>query len=133
MSSTVRSARSHVSACPIRSRGHQPDEVVVTGQQLGPNRVVEVSAALRSHRVGEPIRRNVGSVALRVVEVFARQAGRLSQEIQPELGVQSVARVAQIDPRKAKAFIQLTYRHSATPETAPSEIRLNVMKGPIRL
>ena len=64
--------------------------------------------------------RGIGRATLRVVEVFvARQAAvhRLPQEIgQPELRVQSVTRVAQVrgdDPRKAKAFIQLTNQDQA--------------------
>ena len=59
----------------------------------------------------------IGRETLRVVEVFvARQAAvhRLPQEIgQPELHVPSVASVVQVrgdDPRKAKAFIQLTHQ-----------------------
>ena len=58
----------------------------------------------------------VGGESYRVVEVFvARQTAvhRLPQEIgQPELRVQSVARVTQVRgdaSRKAKAFIQLTH------------------------
>ena len=62
----------------------------------------------------------IGRETLRVVEVFvARQAAvhRLPQEIgQPELRVPSVASVVQVrsdDPRKAKAFIQLTHQDQA--------------------
>ena len=107
----------------IAVHGHQPDEVVVTGQQLGLEPVQrrgQRRAPVPPRRRANQAERGIGRETLRVVEVFvARQAAvhRLSQEIgQPELRVQSVARVAQMrgdDPRKAKAFIQLTHQNQA--------------------
>lgn len=118
MSSTIRSDRSHVSARPITSRftAISPTRFSSRVSNSVSNQwSVEVNAALRSHRFGEPIRRNVGSVeSLRVVEVFvARQAAvdRLPQEIrQRKLGVQSAAGVAQVfgdDRPQPEAFVQL--------------------------
>ena len=83
---------------------------------------MEVSAALRSHRFGDPIRRNVGSAeeARRVVEVFVpRQAAvdRLSQQIrQVELRVHAVAGIAQVvrdEFLQSEAFIQLTNKNKS--------------------
>ena len=47
--------------------GHQPDEVLLASEQTSVSNQcsVEISAALRSHRVGDPISRNVGSVERR--------------------------------------------------------------------
>ena len=116
---------SSVSACPITSRftAISPTRFSSRVSSSVSNQCsVEVRAALRSHRFGDPIRRNVGSVERRgrVVEVFvARQAAvdRLPQEIrQRELRVQSVAGVAQVlgdDRLQAEAFIQLADQNQA--------------------
>ena len=64
MSSTIRSDRSHVSARPIRSRftAINPTRFSSRVSSSVSNQCsVEVSAALRFHRFGDPIKRNVGS------------------------------------------------------------------------
>ncbi len=71
-------------------------------------------------RRADQAERGIGRETLRVVEVFvARQAAvhRLPQEVgQPELRVQSMARVAQVrgdDRRQTEALIQLTHQDQA--------------------
>ena len=107
----------------VAVHGHQPDEVVVTGQQFGlepmqggRQRRAPVPPRRRSHQA----KRRIGRETLRVVEVLvARQAAvhRLPQEVgQPELRVQSVAGVAQVlgdDRVQPEAFIQLADQNQA--------------------
>lgn len=71
-------ARIHVEHDPVGPRrllglreqlpvdGHQPDEMLLVGEQLVSNQCnVEVSATPRSQIFGDPISRNVGSAASR--------------------------------------------------------------------
>ena len=100
--------------------GHQPDEILLSRQQLG----LEPMQRRRQGRTAVPdlgrpdeTKCRVRRHAHRVVEVFvAREptVDRLSQEIrQAELGVQALSGVAQVlgdECRQPQAFIQLAHQ-----------------------
>src|ERR1019366_6936024 len=83
MSSTVRSDRSNVSACPIRSRftAINPTRFSWRVSSSVSNQCsVEVRAALRSHRVGDPTQE------IPVSQAFAAALGRTLREYDAILG-----------------------------------------------
>ena len=101
--------------------GHQPDEILLSRQQLG----LEPMQRRRQGRTAVPdlgrpdeTKCRVRRHAHRIVEVFvAREPAvdRLSQEIrQAELGVQALSGVAQVlgdECRQPQAFIQLAHQN----------------------
>ncbi len=128
-------ARIHVEHDPVGARGHlglcehlpvhgpQPDEVLLSGQQLGLKPVqhrcqrrTPVPELWRSDEAKRRVRRH----AHRVVEIFvAREPAvdRLPEEIrQTELGVQPLSGIAQVlgdECLQPQAFIQLAHQNEA--------------------
>ena len=101
----------------VAIHGHQPNEVLLAGQQLGlepMQRRGQRRTPVPPFRGSDQPKRRVGRETSGVIEVFvAGQAAvdRLPQKIgQPELGVQSAAGVAQVpgdDRLKPEAFVKL--------------------------
>ena len=115
-------ARWHLSLCEhLPVHGHQPDEILRSGQQLSlepmqrrGQRATSVPELWRPDETKRRVRRH----AHRIVQVFvAREptVDRLSQEIrQAELGVQALSGVAQVlgdEWRQPQAFIQLAHQN----------------------